>query len=524
MKQMQGLDAAFVAMESPAGPAHIGSILIYDPSTAPGGFVRFKDILNFVKGRLHLADTMRQKMVKVPFGIDYPYWVNDNSFDLEFHVRHVALPKPGDWRQLCIQASRIFARPLDLTRPPWEITVIEGLDNVDGVPKGSYAMVTKVHHSAIDGVSGVDIMNALHTLTATQEEPSELDEWRPEPDPSQVGMFIRGLSKSMTTPVRMANAMRHSMPGMIKATKGLINKDYDLNAMIQTPKTRFNGTVSPHRMFDACTFSLSDVKRVRALAEGATLNDVMLSVVGGSMRHYLAAKDELPETSMTAFAPISVREENEKNTMGNQVAGMLVPLGSHLGTAATRLRFVAEESKRAKGLTYDMGARQMSEMSKLAPQPMMNIGMTMFRRLKLANYMKPVMNTVVTNVPGPPVPIYSAGSKLIGLFGKLCLMDGVRMGHVVHSYVDKVTLAFTADRNAIPDPDFYAKCIQKSFDEHIKALEKLNASKPKKDSKKASDSKTAKKKVSIKKSTAKKTTKATDSAGKKRATKRSAKR
>ena len=153
MKQMQGLDAAFVAMESPAGPAHIGSILIYDPSTAPNGFVRFKDILNFIRGRLHLADIMRQKMVKVPFGIDYPYWVNDSSFDLEFHVRHVALPSPGDWRQLYIQAARIFARPLDLSRPPWEVTVIEGLDNVEGVAKGSYAMVTKVHHSAIDGVS-----------------------------------------------------------------------------------------------------------------------------------------------------------------------------------------------------------------------------------------------------------------------------------------------------------------------------------------------------------------------------------
>ena len=156
MKQMQGLDTVFIAMERPIAPVHIGSVLIYDPSTAPGGFVRFKDILSFIEGRLHMSETMRQKMVKVPFGLDYPYWVQDSNFDIEYHVRHIALPKPGDWRQLCILAARVFARPLDMSRPPWEITVVEGLDNIPGVPKGAYAMLTKVHHAAIDGVSGVD--------------------------------------------------------------------------------------------------------------------------------------------------------------------------------------------------------------------------------------------------------------------------------------------------------------------------------------------------------------------------------
>jgi len=164
LRQLQGMDASFVAMESHNSPMHIGSILIYNPETAPGGFVRFKDILTFLGSRMQLSRTMRQKLVRVPFDLDYPYWVEDEEFDLEFHVRHVALPKPGDWRQLCIQAARLFARPLDLNRPPWEFTVIEGLDNIDGVAKGSFAFVTKVHHSAIDGMSGIDLMEAMHTL------------------------------------------------------------------------------------------------------------------------------------------------------------------------------------------------------------------------------------------------------------------------------------------------------------------------------------------------------------------------
>lgn len=475
MKQMQGLDAAFVAMEQSSAPVHIGSLLIYDPSTAPGGFVRFKDILKFYGDRLRLSETMRQKMVKVPFGIDYPYWVEDINFDLEYHVRHVALPKPGDWRQLCIQCARIFARPLDLSRPPWEVTVIEGLDNVEGFPKGSYATVSKVHHAAIDGASGVDMMNALHTVTPTVEPPQELDEWRPESDPSQLGMFMRGYARSLTNPLRQMNAMRNSLPGMVRATRRFLQGDFDFSALMKAPRTRFNQTVSPHRMFDACTFPMKDIKRCRQLAPGSTLNDVMLSIVGGAMRHYLQSKRELPDESVTAMAPISVRAEKEKNTMGNQVSAMFVPLGSQIGDAKARMEYVYSETTKAKVFTETMGARDMSEMAKLTAAPVMNIGAMLYTRLKLADKIKPFVNTVVTNVPGPPVPIYSAGAKLVGMYGKLCLVDGTGLGHVVQSYVDEVTLAFTACRNAVPDPDFYETCIRKSFNEHMAATVKIEA-------------------------------------------------
>ncbi|MBO6505512.1 MAG: wax ester/triacylglycerol synthase family O-acyltransferase [Kordiimonadaceae bacterium] len=475
MKQMQGLDAAFVAMEQPVAPVHIGSTSIYDPSTAPGGFVRYKDILSFIQDRLHLSETMRQKMVKVPFGIDYPYWVEDINFDLEFHVRHVALPKPGDWRQLCIQAARIFARPLDLSRPPWEITIVEGLDNVEGIPKGSYAMITKVHHAAIDGASGVDMMKAMHTLTAATEPPATKDEWRPESDPSQLGMFMRGYVRSLSNPLRQMRAFAKSAPGMAKAAGRMLSGEIEVGALLKAPKTRFNGTVSPHRMFDARTFAIEDVNKIRALSEGSKLNDVMLSVVGGAMRLYMESKRELPEETVTAMAPISVRTEGERNTMGNQVAAMFVPLGSHIADAAERMKFVHEETGKAKGLTDTMGARDMAEMAKLSSAPMMNIGSMLYTRLKIADRIKPFINTVVTNVPGPPVPIYSAGAQLVAHYGMLCLVDGTRLGHVVQSYMGKITLSFTADRNAVPDPDFYAECIQKSYDAHVRAAAKLAA-------------------------------------------------
>ena len=493
MKQMQGLDAAFVAMEQPGAPVHVGSLLIYDPSTAPDGFVRFKDILSFIEGRLQLAESMRQKMVKVPFGIDYPYWINDSQFDLEYHVRHISLPEPNDWRQLCILAARIFARPLDMTRPPWEITVVGGLDNVEGVPKGSFAMLSKMHHAAIDGASGVDMMLATHTMNPHTDPLTTPDNFRPEANPSQVGMFVRGYARSLTHPWRQLNASRKAIPGAIKAARGLIRKDYDFNALLQTPKTRFNGVVSPHRMFDGVTFDLADVKMARNLCKGATVNDVMLSVVGGAMRRYLEAKEELPDTSVTAMAPISVRSESEKNTMGNQVSAMFVPLGSHVATATARMAYVHEETTKAKTFTNAFGARQTAEMAKLSPAPIMNIGASLYHRLKIADYQKPFINTVVTNVPGPPIPLYSGGAKLVGMFGQLCLVDGVRLGHVVHSYVDKMTVGFMADRDVMPDPSFYAECMRESFEEHINAAKVIDKQLALKAAKQAkADEKTAK--------------------------------
>ncbi|MEL7110399.1 MAG: wax ester/triacylglycerol synthase family O-acyltransferase [Pseudomonadota bacterium] len=466
MEQLQGMDASFVALETPSSPMHIGSILIYDPSTAPGGFVRFKDILQFYRDRMQLSKTMRQKLVKVPFNVDYPYWVEDADFDLEYHVRHVALPKPGDWRQLCIQAARLFARPLDLSRPPWEFTVVEGLDNVPGVPKGSYAVVTKVHHAAIDGMSGIDLMQALHTPEPTVAPPNKPDTWKPEKFPNRVGMFAKGYARAWLNPIRQMGVSAQAVPGIYRAAKGMIKGDFGLKAAVEAPKTRFNTKISPHRVVEGRVFELSHIKALRSLADGAKVNDVMLTIIGGGLNKYLSHHNDLPKTTMTAMAPISVRTEGEKNTMGNQVSAMIAPLGTHISDAAERMAYVYDQTSRSKEMTSALGARQMTEASKVSPALFMALGAQLYSRLGVANYMvRPVINTVVTNVPGPPVPIYSAGAKLVSMQGLLCLMDGMALGHVVQSYINEATITFTADRDVMPDPEFYSQCLQESFEE-----------------------------------------------------------
>ena len=464
MRQLQGMDTSFVALETRNSPMHIGSILIYNPETAPGGFVRFKDILAFFESRLPLSKTVRQKLVRVPFDLDYPYWVEDEDFDLEYHVRHIALPEPGDWRQLCIQAARIFARPLDLTRPPWEFTVIEGLGKIPGIAPGSYAMVSKVHHAAIDGMSGIDLMEALHTLAPHTAPPNAPDAWKPEKVPSTPELLARAWLNAVRNPLQQLQVAAKSTPGLYRLAQGVMGKDIEMGGEMIAPRTRFNTTISAHRVVEARSFPLAEIKAIRALEPGSKVNDVFLAIIGGALRKYLLSKKDLPDKSLTAMAPISVRSGEEKGDMGNQVAAMVVQLGTHIADPAERLAYVHDRTKNSKAMTEAIGARNMTEISKVSPALFMALGAQLYTRLGLANRMAPPFNTVVTNVPGPPVPIYSAGARLESMMGLICLTDGLGLAHVVQSYVDEATISFTADRDLMPDPEFYIGCIVESFE------------------------------------------------------------
>src|SRR3954447_13366960 len=213
MKQLSGMDASFVYFETPNAPGHIFSVWIYDQSSAPGGKVTFKRILDHVGRRLHVSRTFRQRLVEVPLGLDHPYWIEDPDFDLEYHVRHIALPRPGDWRQFCIQVARLHSRPLDRSRPLWEMYVIEGLDNIDGLPAGSFAIMTKIHHAAIDGVTLLEITSALNDLSPDAPAPVAPDAWRPEPIPPATELLRRAAVNAAVRPMRLARLSASGVPG-----------------------------------------------------------------------------------------------------------------------------------------------------------------------------------------------------------------------------------------------------------------------------------------------------------------------
>ena len=464
MEQLSGLDSAFLYLETSRTPMHIGSIAIYDPSTAPNSFVRFKDILNFIEQRLHLAKSFRRKLANVPLSLDYPYWIDDPDFDLEYHVRHIALPQPGDWRQLCIQASRLHSRPLDLSKPLWEFTVIEGLNNVPGVPKGSYAIVSKIHHAAIDGVSGVEIANAVHSIDPTGAIASPEKPWIPERTPTSVELLGRAQVNTLATPIRLARTIVKSAPGIARMIGGLARGKLH-TTFGRVPRTRFNGSVTMNRVVDGRDFSLAEIKDIRTRLPGATVNDVVVAVVGGAMRKYLKSINELPRESLVCMAPISVRQPGEKSSLGNQVSAMTIPIGTHIADPFGRLQFVHEEAEASKALTNAAGARQMAEYSSFMPSTLTGLAARLYVRLGLANRIAPMFNTVITNIPGPPVPLYMNGARLVTQYGLGPVFEGMGIIHPVFSYCGRITISFTSDRSIIPDPEVYANCLQESFEE-----------------------------------------------------------
>ena len=464
MQQLSAQDASFVYLETPHTPMHIGSVGIYDPSTAPGGFVRFKDILRFIGERLGGARSFRQRLVRVPFDLDHPYWIEDPEFDIEFHVRHIALPKPGDWRQLCIQVARLHARPMDLTKPLWEFTIVEGLDNIEGLPPGCFALVSKVHHAAIDGMSGVEMAGAVHDLDPSMATPEKVDSWKPDDMPKVADLLARSYVNNLIQPMRIVETIGRSLPGMGRLASSVGKGDVSIRNARPAPKTRFNGKVSAHRVWDAVPFPLADIRAIKETVGGATVNDVILAIVGGGLRTYLQSKSELPKDTLTAMAPISVRGDGEKAALGNLVSAMVVGLGTQIEDPLERLRFVHDEAVNSKTLTNAVGARNLADYSQLMPSALAGLAARLYTRVGAANAHAPAFNCVVTNVPGSRVPLYFAGARMVGMYGTGPIFDGMGLINTIYSYGATIAISFTSDRDAMPDPDGYAEALKQSFE------------------------------------------------------------
>jgi diacylglycerol O-acyltransferase / wax synthase len=470
VQQLSGLDAAFLYFESGNAPTHIGSFAIYDQSTATGGSVTFKDILSNIRSRLHLAKCFRQKLIRLPYDFDHPYWIEDPEFDIEFHVRHIALPHPGDWRQLCIQIARIHARPLDLSKPLWEMYVIEGLDNVEGAPKNSFAVMTKIHHSAIDGVSGAELTAVIHDIEpdATPEPPTE--HWIPERDPSLLELGMRTVVRNVQEPFRFLRVMSRTIPSIANVMRSDPQEEVENSGSV--PRTRFNGTVTAHRVVEGRDFALQDVRNIRKRVPGATVNDVVLTICGGAMRRYLEDKKELPRESLVAMAPISVRSDEESGAMGNRISAMSVTLYTDIANPIERLGAVHDGTRDSKAVAEAMGAETMTDISQVLPGTFSGLAARLYTRMGLANRVQPFLNTVITNVPGPQFPLYFTGARMVALHGIGPVMDGMGIIHPVFSYSGRISIAVTACRDQLPDPGFYADCIQASFDELLEAATK----------------------------------------------------
>lgn len=476
MRQLSEHDAAYIYSDSAHANSNVTLLHIYDQSTAPGGMVRFKQILAHVESRLDRLPVFRQKILRVPLDLDYPWWVEDESFDIEYHVRHIALPKPGDWRQFCIQASRIHARPLDLQRPLWEMYVIEGLDSFLDLPVGSFAVLLKIHHAAIDVAQGNAITTVLHDLAPDAPPSAPPVPWFPESAPGTLGLLARAGFNVATFPLRMAQPLARSWTTLKSAASTLVGEF--LGRPQEFPVTRFNSVVSPHRVFDTRRFALRDFKAIRELAPGATVNDVVLAVCAGGLRRYLELQGELPEESLVAAAPIAVRGAGQPDAPAS-FAWVRLGLATDIVDPVARLAAIQATSSSSELMTRAVSARELIELAEQAPSAAIAATSKMLRSASaLLGDWAPLANCAIANVPGPQMPLYLQGARLSYVSAIMPISDGMGLVFSVTSYSETIVISFTACYEQLPDPELLARCLRDSFKEYLALLRPAARRKP----------------------------------------------
>jgi diacylglycerol O-acyltransferase len=459
VRAMTTMDAVMYHVDSPRAPNTITFVNIYDGTTRPGGPLTFEAVLEGVGQRLHLARAFRERIVTPPLGLGYPYWVDDENFDLEYHVRQIALPRPGSWQQLCTQASRLAARQLDLSRAPWELYVIEGLDDVEGLPEGGVGLVLKIHHSAIDGVTGAEMLSAISSTTP-EPEPVTPPPWEASPAPGKARLAVQAGAHLVTRPKRLVDALGPLGRAGVRA----VRREYSLPTA-QIPRTRFGAPLSSHRVFDATGWPLADVKSIRALAPGVTVNDVALAVVSGALRAYLEAHGELPQQTLTSIVPVSLRDESKPGVVGNEIASMMVPLATDVADPVERLAAIGRATKESKARKQAVGARTLTDLAAALPGGLLGAAIKSQGAFLAVSPVQTRPNTVVTNVPGSTVPLYFMGMRMKATYGLAPLAEGIGLFHIVSSYTGTLTMSFTADRDVLTDPEMYMACLCRSFGE-----------------------------------------------------------
>lgn len=468
MQQFNPIDAAMLFLESAHTPFHVSTVSIYDPSTCPGKPPSYEDIVEAVRVSLPAAPTFRRKIVRVPFDLDHPWWIEDENFNLNFHMYHTALPKPGNWRQFREQVSRLMSRPLDLSRPPWEMAVIEGLDGIEGLPPGCFATVLKVHHCAVDGQTGVSIINALHQ-SSPDEKPKKLkDHWQPEKPPSTRQLTRRAARNAIRQPFAIARPVLSNARALVRSAFRERNRG-DTGRDLSAPGTILNVPISAHRIFDYSDCALEDMKRVRRAVEGATVNDVCLTVTAQAMRRYLLAKDALPEEPLVTVIPISTRKPGKKALSGNQIAITRISMCTDIEDPIERLQAIVAQTSEKKAVQEGVVMSVLQDVVHNLPGLLIGAAARAVPLVVASN--NSFTNTMVTNVPGPSEPIYMLGAQAVGMFGSPPLTDGGAVLHSVGSYNGRFMFSFMACRETLHDPDFYRECFDEAIREVIEAAQ-----------------------------------------------------
>lgn len=466
MEQLGGLDAMFIHAEQNGMPMHISSFSIYDPAETDKQSLGFEEIEAVFENMVADISVMRSRLVKAPLNIDQPYWMPVDDFDIQSHLHRFALPDPGDWAELSKMIGHLHAQPLNRSLPLWEAYIIEGIDKAVNASKGSFGILLKIHHSIMDGSTGMAIFSSLHTITPHAEQAVNMSDGQQlaivdEGKPSVVKMLGSACLNNAQRYFRMTRLLAKAVPVYRRMRKGV--DEQRIKFLESKPRTRFNGEVSAHRSIDRFVANIDDIRVIKALVPGATVNDVALCIVGGALRKYLQAHRELPEGTMVASVPINIREEGDHNNHGNVLSVMNVALHSEIGDPLKRLQAVHEASLEGKQFAEAMGHGLLNELCDAVYSGLASWGLEKLNHSGLLSLLPPANHTVVSNVPGMPIPFYFAGCKMVDSFGLGPLIPGTGLFHTVSSSYNQMSISVTVCSEIMPDVDFYIACLATSF-------------------------------------------------------------
>ena len=464
LDRLSSTDASFLHQEGPASHMHIGGVLIFQ-----GPPPDFADFLNHVRSRLHLVPRYRQKLATPPLETGRQLWIDDPDFNIEYHVRHTALPAPGTEEQLFLLAGRIASQQLDRSKPLWENWLVEGLDG------NRFALISKTHHSLVDGVSGVDLATVLFDVEPTPQAPAgDLEPWQPHREPSSaelVAAGVRGIvgvaAGMVSRAVSAAGHPASSLGSLRDAAEGV--GEIVWAGLNPAPVTPLNVEIGPHRRYAVVRHQLADYKAVKN-ALGGTVNDVVLTVVSGALARWLQSRGIRTEgLEMRALVPVSVRTDAQRNTLGNQLTVMRGPLPVYIHDPVPRLAFVRRAMDGLKESKQAVGAATLTAVNELAPP-------TILAQASRLNFSTRLFNLLVTNIPGPQIPLYVLGRQLEDLFPVAFLPKNHALAIAIMSYNGGLDYGLLGDYDALPDIGVIADGIDASLQELLDAVGKRPAS------------------------------------------------
>jgi diacylglycerol O-acyltransferase len=461
MRRLSGMDAAFLYLENAGTTMLVQAIMLLDPSTVPGGY-SFEKVKDHLARRLPLLPEFRQRLAFVPFDLHRPVWFDDPDFDIDYHVRHIAVPEPGSFDQLLDIIGDIAGRPLDRSRPLWEFWVIEGVEN------DTVAVLARMHHATIDGVSGSSLATSILDLEAEPAAPPPIDHWDPEHKPSDLELVRHALISRLRRPMPLALAL--ATPNIVRSAFNVTRLRRDPTrptggVPLMAPRTPFNAPLTPHRRVAIASVSLDDVKAAKN-ALGCTVNDVVLATAAGALRNYLQDLDALPDRPLLVACPVSVREGSDDIESANKVSAMFVSLPTHLEDPEERLDAIREATKGAKNEHNAVGARTIMELGELGGPRTFGLANRFLGGLA-ARGLVPV-NLVISNVPGPPFPLYLGGARMMSMLPLGPPIDGAGLNITVLSYLDRIDWGFIACRELAPRLRHLADGIEDSHAEIMK--------------------------------------------------------